>query len=666
MDYGALITAGIVLLGVLYAVVDASTEWEKPSYTPVRDWASEERTNLSEFHALNAIGLLLGGLWIFFAVGSDKQWYSVLIFTSLYSFGWAWVSVIAYARVVPHYKNLRTPHEEISRKRTRNLLIFIFVSIYGVMCLSAVIVSVFRSKLAIPWFSVSLGNMLLQVSAFTLLGTFGVLLSFIMLIRMYVFSTRAFGSLVIAIDKEGPSDETLEANIIQLINQGEEVDRNTFANVERFRLQGAFEKVAKHADNHAIFNRAKLTLVLRNAAAVRNMHLAFKAIRQAETDLERTDKCAALISAFSLELGLEDAIDAETNDTVFTTAKASPGPLAAVLPPRFPILVTALDEQATRQRPVLAALEQVLTHAASKGRFGIAIAVHGSSLLRDLLTRPDQGGLPQNVMYLDEDLIRTILATELPDVKSAFMAQARRSVDLSIVSPFITKGPTGGLMFVGRTRDIATILQDVETSSYAILGGRRIGKTSMLHQIRLRLEQRGYHVLFMDCSVADSYSAFVNLILFLWEKELGAGMGEFPSSLASDLPISFQRLVTGLASGNPRLVFVFDEIDLLLSADMRQQPPEQFFRGLRALSNAKQCQFIFSGERRIYEQFRDPSSPMFNFCIPIRPGLLTPDEARKLVEEPLALLNIGLATGANISSTIAAACSCHPNLLRLT
>jgi hypothetical protein len=231
------------------------------------------------------------------------------------------------------------------------------------------------------------------------------------------------------------------------------------------------------------------------------------------------------------------------------------------------------------------------------------------------------------------------------------------------VAPFVTKGPAKGEMFVGREREINNILQNMDSRSYAILGGRRIGKTSMVKQIQLRLQSQGYKVLDLDCDEVMNYEEFYRLMIYEWTNELGA----YRPAKDDFVPITFREFVAVLSASHPAkspLVFVFDEIDKLLMYDMEPQNREQLFRTFRDLSQRQRCQFIFNGERRIYKQLSDSSSPLFNFCMPIKLGLLSQDDARKLIEEPFERLDIPLEGGRALTDCIIDICSHHPNLIQ--
>jgi len=61
------------------------------------------------------------------------------------------------------------------------------------------------------------------------------------------------------------------------------------------------------------------------------------------------------------------------------------------------------------------------------------------------------------------------------------------AVDLSLISPFVSEGPTSPTMFFGREAEIRRIMEQVGRQSFALVGGRKAGKTSILRRLDLLL-----------------------------------------------------------------------------------------------------------------------------------------------------------------------------------
>ena len=451
----------------------------------------------------------------------------------------------------------------------------------------------------------------------------------------------------------------------QLVNEGQIVSQSDFPETDADVVRTEFESlVAGHPDSDLIYDSLAVTLAYRNAVGVRRMHIAFRdAANPLETDSERTSASAVLIQALLLEIGLSPTLlNIQCRGDYFVRADVSSGNLDAVLPTQFPIIVATITEQSVHETHVSDIFRKAFTAAPyPKSDFCLILAPVSSNVLRLALTEPAELDFRPNIVYLDEDAVRKIITSSKLEPRAAFMDYVRSQVDLRIMGPFTEDGPTKGLVFVGRVQELYTMLQSATSRSFAVLGGRRIGKTSMLQQIKVRLEQRGYVVLDVDCSTSTTYRELYRVIQSEWAHVLD---GFLP---ADDTPATFREMVAAIRSSrhaDTPIVFVFDEVDTLLDHDMHQEIPESMFRIFRDLSQRQRCQFIFSGERRIYEQCYAASSPLFNFCTPLILGLLSHQDGKTLIEKPFELLNISLEPADEITDIIVDASSRHPNLIQ--
>ena len=92
---------------------------------------------------------------------------------------------------------------------------------------------------------------------------------------------------------------------------------------------------------------------------------------------------------------------------------------------------------------------------------------------------------------------------------------------LSLLTPYETSKPVSGSRFFGRDLELRRILQG-STSNFAIMGIRRIGKTSLLREIERRLradaqesddERAQQRIIVMDCSAIASPHDFVREVV---------------------------------------------------------------------------------------------------------------------------------------------------------
>ncbi|MCC7447450.1 MAG: hypothetical protein IT324_08550 [Anaerolineae bacterium] len=261
-----------------------------------------------------------------------------------------------------------------------------------------------------------------------------------------------------------------------------------------------------------------------------------------------------------------------------------------------------------------------------------------------------------NVVVLDEAQFKRVVGSRKP--LSMLSEVVLTEVDLTLVSPFYTKAPVPEHMFFGREREIKDVRRKIKTHSVALIGGRRIGKTSTLHHIErlLHAPDSGYVPYYLDCHNAMQYSHFFNNITRRW--------GIKPPS--SD-PTCFEDVVSEIAARHIGLniVFLFDEIDRLLLMDKDQPQSELLFRTFRSLSNEGKCHFIFSGERWLARSMADSYSALFNFALPVRLAPLEKPVVARLVAEPFEMMNIWLEDAVMLIDRIYEISAGHPNIVQM-
>lgn len=249
--------------------------------------------------------------------------------------------------------------------------------------------------------------------------------------------------------------------------------------------------------------------------------------------------------------------------------------------------------------------------------------------------RKRQALLPVNIVVIGPGLLGRMSRVRDPIglVTDAILNQS----DLTKVSPFILSNATPGRMFYGREVEASTILATVGTNSVALLGSRRIGKSSLLRRVRQELAEANYLPFFGDCQTVRTWNDFAAMASTEWGVES-------PSEFR---PPHLSGLIRSLARGSDKpVVILLDEIDQLLEWDVSHagnSVPEAFFRTCRSLSQDGIAQFVFSGERTIAQRIWDPHSPHWNFCRPIELAQLTREAATSLLLEPLKAMNIHIS-----------------------
>ena len=271
---------------------------------------------------------------------------------------------------------------------------------------------------------------------------------------------------------------------------------------------------------------------------------------------------------------------------------------------------------------------------------------------RELTTRTTT----TSVIVIDPGDLRTLAAA--PDPADALAALVLRQADLTKASPFVHSGVTPPQLFAGRRVDEAGIVSDLASSSVAVLGSRRIGKTSLLRRVEQTLRAQTRPVYYGDCQAIGDWTGFRALVQRDWNVEL-----------ADDFePDQIAALVEQLDAGQGPPVIILDEIDRLVAWDLTTKVAgvtETFFRSIRAQSQASAAQFVFSGERTIAEVLWSPASPHWNFCQRLSLRQLDREAASGLLFNVLESLAVRFDDQEAAEGELWRATSGHPRLVQL-
>lgn len=250
--------------------------------------------------------------------------------------------------------------------------------------------------------------------------------------------------------------------------------------------------------------------------------------------------------------------------------------------------------------------------------------------LLDQMREAAQSSARRFVIWSTKDLCRAILAQDPP-------AYANRSaieqLDLLEIQPYRTHGSTSSIMFFGRGREIDWMLNEPRTS-YAIYGGRQLGKTSLLRRLEEALSQRdNQRTAFITCEGIQD-----NLVL---GTEI---LKAFGVSVAGVRTVAdFERVFRDhLRTQRHRHTIFIDEVDDVIDTDLGSG--QKIFVSLRNIHNdyRGKCRFFFAGFKKLYSEFFRLYAPFQNFAEPFELKELPPRDALKLIEEPLCR-RLGLA-----------------------
>jgi hypothetical protein len=214
-------------------------------------------------------------------------------------------------------------------------------------------------------------------------------------------------------------------------------------------------------------------------------------------------------------------------------------------------------------------------------------------------------------------------------------------------NPYVAGGPVfDEELFFGRERLLQRILQTLHTNSLLLHGERRIGKTTLLHQLRRRLEaledpEYRFHAVYVDLQGTPEERLFATLADQAFDA-LGdaAGIagrtpaGERAAYDHHDLARELQVLVAGLQRGSDKrvkLVLLVDEIDELNHYDPRVN---QRLRSLFMKRFAEDLAAVVAGVH-IRRQWEQETSPWYNFFEEVAVEPLSPQAVVELVMRPI-------------------------------
>jgi len=266
-----------------------------------------------------------------------------------------------------------------------------------------------------------------------------------------------------------------------------------------------------------------------------------------------------------------------------------------------------------------------------------------------------------NLIAIDKDDLKKIIFSSSP--RDVFRKIVLSRLSLQKVSPYKIAGPAKAI-FYGRSNIINQVTRASDTS-YAIVGARKIGKTSLLHKITDNPPPNTIYIsmdLDLDFSSVKSYNPFLKRLLVEIEKvvEQKSGFGKFfHGSGISHLPKIIQQLSN--SKKDKKIVFVFDEIDGLIEFDKKND--FKLMRIFRTVSQKSYCQFIFSGFKELYHQRRDIENPAYNFYEEIRLTPLDKEAALALITKPLESIGVHYEDE-DIRELLLEYTACHPILLQ--
>jgi photosystem II stability/assembly factor-like uncharacterized protein len=427
-------------------------------------------------------------------------------------------------------------------------------------------------------------------------------------------------------------------------------DANTLRHLPRSQLAAALKRYAEqHADDALTWRETPPSLQADNFALLQKFLSNWKAAWElVESEQAFASVTSQMVDQLCSLLGFT-RLDERAYKGLIGYVVRAPA-LRLRIPPRFPIIFLP------RHRIGEGDLD------ALRDLMGILNMVSYFALIIDLRDVPPTDP-HQSLTHLLRETIHDFIVLDGRALRHLLMARdhARRlveiilsQVDLTVVSPYVTSGPVPANMFFGREAELKTIVRTVRDTNFAIVGGRKIGKTSILARVfQLLQDAPEYHPFYLDCQAIQSYEGFFEAVDTMWRVALPARTPEGFRRMATELPAQYPART---------IVMLFDEIDGLLAQDIAQGEP--LFRILRALAHELPIRFVFCGEKVLNASLRDANLALFNFCNPMTLSYLTRDEARRVVVDPMQEMDIVLEEDGDLADQIITLAACHPNIVQ--
>lgn len=213
-------------------------------------------------------------------------------------------------------------------------------------------------------------------------------------------------------------------------------------------------------------------------------------------------------------------------------------------------------------------------------------------------------------------------------------------------NPYVAGAPVlDDDMFFGRQALVDRILQTIHNNSLLIYGERRIGKTSIQHQIKKRLRELDdpnyeFYPVYVDLQGTPETRFFRTIADDIFN-ELAPVAGDLkaPGELSGDYSYrdfvgdvrSVLKRLEEHTSKKVKLVLLIDEVDELNDYDPRIN---QKLRSLFMKNFAENLVAVVSGVE-IKKQWEREGSPWYNFFEEIEVKPLGPQDARALIERPI-------------------------------
>lgn len=303
-------------------------------------------------------------------------------------------------------------------------------------------------------------------------------------------------------------------------------------------------------------------------------------------------------------------------------------------------------------------LEKELLTEDSVARLHIVFAPQGANTLKKYFKYDNDF---KNFLLIDEGFLTQICCADKHEVPLRQALHASMS-ELANSSPFVAQGycHEENNIYVGR-KDILKKL--LNTPQAMIWGGRRIGKTSVLHALRKALSRRGYKVAYVYVDIPDDGDPDLAIAKKI---AVTLDLGHVESIT------EFEFKVSELRKDGVKIAFLIDEVDEYIKKSRsanKNFPLATVLRQLVMDDSNKNTFLVYSGYHQLYyeakldKEKRRVGHPFRNIAqeIPIRD--LTYDDVSELVKTGFEEM-LGIKVHPKVPRLIADRASRHPAFIQ--
>jgi hypothetical protein len=260
-----------------------------------------------------------------------------------------------------------------------------------------------------------------------------------------------------------------------------------------------------------------------------------------------------------------------------------------------------------------------------------------------------------NLVIIGQEEQKRIIQSRRPSGELLDLISAQ--VPISNLAPYETRAPVTGSRFFGREYEISRIVGNPDTN-HAILGIRRIGKTSLLRELEriLKEAQDPAHIVYLECSDLLTTDDYIREVV----RKLNPR--ELPRLHLQKYIFFFPDFLERMArASGSKLIFLLDEVDNLV---LMQRGDWELFRMLRASANKGACQYVMAGFREAMREQYILDSPFYNFAQEIRLSEFTRRQAQDLIVTPMENLRVRIRNKEEVVGRIYDETAGQPNLMQ--